>query len=127
MDWFSSIKALHILCAALSIGGFTLRGLLKFRRPQSLQRRWIRIAPHVNDSILLACGLYLAFRLHQYPGTSSWLTAKLLGLVAYILFGLTALRFAKTRGLQQLAFVAALTCFSYIVAVAVTRNPWPFG
>lgn len=127
LSLYLAIKYLHVACAAVSIGGFTARGVLRLLRPAALQRRWLRIAPHVVDSLLLACGIYLALHIHQYPGSAAWLTAKLVGLVAYILLGMTALRFATTRGGQALALLAALACFGYIVAVAVTREPWPFG
>jgi uncharacterized membrane protein SirB2 len=40
----------------LSISGFCLRGLLLMRKSALTRRHWIRVVPHVNDSILLgAC------------------------------------------------------------------------
>lgn len=118
------IKILHISCAAISICGFTVRGLLKLTRPPSLQKRWLRIAPHINDSILLACAIYLTLEIQQFPGSAHWLTAKVLGLFAYILLGMVVMRFANTQRQRLIALLAALLCFCYIAAVALTRNPW---
>ena len=117
------VKLLHIGCAIASITGFTVRGLLKILNPGALNRRWLRIAPHINDSVLLACAIYLVVKLGQYPGTTHWLTAKVIGLVLYILLGMAVMKWTKTQNQRVTAFIAALGCFGYIVMVAVTRNP----
>jgi uncharacterized membrane protein SirB2 len=62
----------------------------------------------------------------QSPGNHPWLMAKLCALVAYIVLGTIALKRGKTLAVRASAFVAALLVFAYIVAVAVTRQPWPF-
>lgn len=124
-EFYPWIKILHIACAVVSISGFTLRGLLKLRGSRVLRQRWIRIVPHINDSLLLAFGVYLALSLQLDPGASAWLKAKLVALLLYILLGMVVMRFARTRRQQLLALLAALLCFAYIAAVAVTRNPWP--
>ena len=126
VDVYPWVKLLHVASAVLSITGFTLRGGLKLMGSEMLRQRWVRIAPHINDSVLLVCAIYLAMQLQQYPGTSAWLTAKLVGLLLYIVLGMVVMRFARNRRQQLLALIAAILCFGYIVAVAVTRNPWPF-
>jgi uncharacterized membrane protein SirB2 len=83
----------------------------------------VRVLPHVNDTVLLAAGVWLAFMLREAPGASSWLTAKLAALVVYIALGMLALRPGRTKGLRVAAWLAALAVFGYIVAVAVTRSP----
>jgi uncharacterized membrane protein SirB2 len=120
-------KILHVTCAALSISGFLARGWLKFKAPQHLQKRWIRIGPHIIDSLLLASAIVLVFQTRQYPFVSAWVTAKLLMLLVYIGFGLLTLRFARTRGQTLGGLVGACLSFSYIIAVALTRQPWPFS
>ncbi len=62
----------------------------------------------------------------QYPGTSPWLSAKVIGLVVYILLGVALMRLARTRRQQVLALLGAILCFGYIVAVALTRCAIPF-
>jgi uncharacterized membrane protein SirB2 len=80
----------------------------------------------VNDSVLLAAGVWLAVLLRQVPGESAWLTAKLVGLVVYIALGMLALRFLRSKGQRISAWLAALAVFGYIVAVAVTHSPLPW-
>jgi len=61
--------------------------------------------------------------LGQYPFVNAWLTAKVLGLIAYILLGAVALTYGPTRRIRALAFAAALMSFAYVVTVAITKNP----
>ena len=91
-----------------------------------MRHRWLRIVPHVNDSLLLLSAILLTLQISQYPFTDAWLTAKLLALVVYILLGMVALKWARTRSLQIAAWLAALVVFGYIVSVAVSKQPLGF-
>jgi uncharacterized membrane protein SirB2 len=122
----SGLKTIHVGAAAVSYALFFLRGVWRLSGSPLLQRRWVRIVPHVNDSLLLAAAVWMAVILHQYPGTHAWLTAKLAGLIAYIALGVLALRFARTRRAQLASWIAAQLVFAYIVAVALTHDPLPF-
>lgn len=125
MDWHW-IKALHVTTAGISISLFVLRGYWRVHDAPRLCARWVRIVPHVNDTLLLASAVVLAVVTHQYPGVQSWLTAKVIGLLVYIGLGMVALRFARSRSAQIGAGIVAVAVFAYIVAVAVTRHPFPF-
>ena len=126
MNYFL-IKHLHMTFAALSGGFFLVRGAWMLAGSAMLQRRWVKTVPHVVDSLLLASAITLAVISHQYPGPMPWLTAKLVALVAYILLGTIALKRGSTKAIRTAAFVAALATFGYIVAVAVTKNPFIFA
>ena len=117
------IKQLHVACVVLSLTGFVARGALMAAGSALLQSRFVRVAPHVVDTVLLASAIWLAWASHQYPFVHGWLTAKVLGLVAYIGFGTMALRRARTLRARLLFFLLALAAASYIVAVALTRDP----
>ena len=56
----------------------------------------------------------------------SWLTAKVLALLAYIILGSIALRRGPTRRARIAAWVMTLLVFGYIVAVARTRSALPW-
>jgi uncharacterized membrane protein SirB2 len=86
----------------------------------------VRITPHVVDTALLASAIALAVMIRQYPLVNSWLTAKTLGLVAYIGLGTIALKRGRTRGLRIAAFCGALLVFAYIIAVAITKSVLPY-
>ncbi len=119
------LKTLHVTCAVLSVSGYFLRGLLMLRDSPLLRNRWMKVAPHVVDTLLLASAIVLAVRLQQYPFVHGWLTAKVLALVAYIVLGAIGLRYGRTRRIRVVAWLAALLTFGYIVAVALTRQALP--
>ena len=120
---YLAIKHLHITFAILSGSFFLLRGLWMLADSPMLQRRWVKVTPHVVDTLLLASALVLVFWSGQYPFAQGWLTAKVLALVAYIVLGTVALKRGKTQGVRTVALLAALATFAYIVAVALTRQP----
>lgn len=124
MEW---LKGIHVSCAAISITGFVTRGVLMMIESKLLQQRWMRIVPHIVDTIFLASAVTLAVQLGFTPENSPWLTAKIVGLIVYIGLGFVALRFGKTKRIRITAWLAALLVFAYIVAVAVKMSPWPFG
>jgi uncharacterized membrane protein SirB2 len=120
---YALVKLLHVGTVALSLAGFTARGVLMLRASKALALRWVRIVPHIVDTLLLASGLWLAWASAQYPFVQAWLTAKVLGLVAYIAFGMMALRRGKTRMARAVFFVLALAAAAYVVSVAIARDP----
>ena len=124
MNW---ILLVHVSCVILTITGFVLRGVWMMRDSPLLKARWVRIAPHVVDTLLLAAGAALALQIHQYPFVNGWLTAKTIAVVAYIGLGTIALKRGRTRRIRVAAWFGALLVLGYIVAVAITRNPLPLG
>ena len=93
------VKTIHVTCAILTIGGFTLRGYWMLRASPLLNNTWVKVLPHIIDTVLLVAGILLAINIAQYPGTHAWLTAKVLGLLAYIVLGSIALKRGRTRGI----------------------------
>lgn len=120
---YLTIKQVHVMCAISSGFGFILQGVWMLRRNPLLDHRVTRTLPHVIDSIFLGSAITLAALSRQYPFATPWLTAKVCGLVAYVLLGALALRRGRTMRVRALALVAALTTFSWIVSVALTKNP----
>lgn len=128
---YTTIRLLHISCAVLSISLFALRGGLQFAGVNWRRWRWLRIAPHINDTVLLSAAIALSWISHQYPVQQPWLSAKVGALLLYIVLGHMAFRPAASRSQQLLAFFAALATVAYIVAVAINRSAslglWPAG
>jgi uncharacterized membrane protein SirB2 len=123
---FGLLKQLHLATIAVTLTLFLLRGAWMMADSPRLQARWVRIVPHVNDTLLLASGIGLAVLIEQYPLVHGWLTAKLFALVAYIVLGTVALKRGKTKARRIAAWFAALLVFGYMVAVAVAHDPLPF-
>jgi uncharacterized membrane protein SirB2 len=122
LNTYLVLKHAHLTMVGLSIILFMLRAALMLVWPKALNARWLKIFPHVIDTLLLVSAIGLMLVLSQYPLTHHWLTAKILGLVGYIGFGTVALKRGKTMKTRLLALVAALLCLGYILAVALTRS-----
>ena len=119
------LKSFHIMLAYLTTIGFVVRGLWSIFDSSWRDQKWVRVAPHVIDTLLLAIGVTMAVSIGASL-TSGWLAAKLLGLLGYIGFGVLAMR-APSRSLKVLGFLLALCCVGYMFAVAFTRSPWPLA
>lgn len=117
------LKYVHVSCVILSGCGFVLRGVWMLADSPLLRQRWVKVSPHVVDTALLASAIALAIISSQYPLAQSWLTAKVIGLIAYILCGAIALKRGKTKTVRAVFFVVALLIFAYIVLVALNRSP----
>ncbi len=126
LDYYT-LKHFHMGCAAVSGSLFLVRGVWMLRASPQLQQRWVRIAPHLVDTLLLASAITLAVWSGQYPFAQSWLTAKLAALFGYIFLGAIALKHGRTKRVRACAFIGALALFGYIVAVALSKHPMPFG
>lgn len=122
MSMYLELKILHMTCALLSISGFIVRGLWMMQQSDMLQKKWVRIAPHIIDSLFLASGLTLMFIVHQYPFMHDWLTAKVFGLIAYIVAGTIALKRGSTMQIRVAAWLVSILIFVYIVGVARTHD-----
>lgn len=121
--YYLALKNAHIALAVISLAGFVLRFAWVICGSARVQSPWVRIAPHVVDTLLLLGGVGLAVTLRQYPFVHGWLTAKILGLLAYIVFGTLALKRAPTPARKWLSFLMALVCFTYIVGAAISHSP----
>lgn len=119
---YLALKHLHVTCVVVSGCGFFLRGIWMLVDSPWLTRRWMKIAPHVVDTLLLGSAIGLSLTLQQYPFVHAWVTAKVLGLMAYIGLGTVALKRGRTKGWQIVAWLAALLVFAYIVSVARTHD-----
>ncbi|MCZ7565342.1 MAG: SirB2 family protein [Burkholderiales bacterium] len=125
MGDYVALKHLHVATVGVSYLLFFVRGAWMLADSPMLTRRWVRVVPHVNDTILLAAAIWLTTLIQQYPGTHGWLTAKVVGLVAYILIGTVAIRRGRTKHARLAAWLVAQAVFVYIVAVALTRDVIP--
>ena len=120
---YAAVKMIHVTSVIISYLLFSLRSIWMMRGSATLNRRWVKIVPHVVDTVLLLSAITLAIWIQQDPIHDSWLSAKVVGLLAYIGLGMVALRFGKTLKTRIIAWIAAQAAFFYIVMVALTKNP----
>ncbi|HUX91971.1 MAG TPA: SirB2 family protein [Gallionellaceae bacterium] len=121
-----ALKYFHISCVLLSYTLFFLRGVWMLRAASILQRRWVKVVPHIVDSALLLSAVTLAFQLSISPFASPWLMAKIIALLLYIVLGTYALKRGRTKNIRLAAWISAQLVFIYIVTVALAHNPLPW-
>lgn len=126
MSVYLTIKSVHMLCALLSATGFVLQGVWMMQRSALLEHRVTRTLPHLVDTVFLGSAIALATLSAQYPFSAPWVTAKVSGLLVYIVLGAIALRRGRTLRQRVIAFIAALATYAWIVSVALTKNPAGF-
>lgn len=121
---YLALKYVHVSCVVLSYSLFFVRGVWMMQDSAWLARRWVRIVPHVIDTVLLASAIAMAVVIQQYPFVAPWLTAKVIGLVVYIGLGMVALKRGRTKRMRIVAWIAAQVVFLYIIAVAILKRPF---
>jgi uncharacterized membrane protein SirB2 len=122
LESYVALLGAHRLLAVSSPLLFSLRAWRSIRGLEPA-RGWLRVTPHVVDSLLLLAGIGLALIIRQYPFLDAWLTAKLLALIAYIAAGHVAVRRARSVRGKLTAWLIGLALVLYIFAVAITRSP----
>ena len=122
----TAIKALHLSSVALSYSLFFMRGIWVLRASPVMQQRWVKIAPHLIDTVLLTSAITLAVMLGISPLSAPWLAAKIIALLLYIVLGSFALKRGKTRRAKLAFWLAAQAVFCYIVFTAWAHDPMPW-
>ena len=120
---FTTLRITHITTVILTGTLFLVRGIWMVQGSPKLQHPFVRIAPHVNDTVLFLSALGTAALLGEYPFVDHWLTAKFLALPIYIVLGHIALKRGRNPRQRLIAFAAAVLTFTYIVGVALCRDP----
>lgn len=120
------LKHIHMSTVALSYALFFLRGVWSLRASAIMQQRWVKIAPHLVDTLLLGSAIALAWQMDISPLAAPWLLAKIVALLVYVGLGFVAIDFARRYYVRLGFWLAAQVVFFYIVAVALTKNvlPW---
>ena len=123
---YLSLKYLHIGIVILSVSGFILRGIWRLYCPKLLERRWVRIAPHVVDTLLFGSGIALAVMLQLNPAGAPWFAVKLIAIVIYILAGMVALRRGRSKAIRSVALGIALLAVAWAAGGALSHQvvPW---
>jgi uncharacterized membrane protein SirB2 len=113
----------HVGLVIASVSLFVARGIgVLARQAWPMRAEWRR-ASVLIDVGLLGAGIALWTLLRLNPWHDTWLGAKLVLLVAYIVLGSFALKRAPTRGAKLLLFAAALLCVGFMAAIAWHHSP----
>jgi uncharacterized membrane protein SirB2 len=117
------LKTIHITTVLISILLFLSRGFWIYLLKKQLSAKWIRVLPHVNDSVLLGTGIALAIQTQQYPLQQDWLTVKIVCLLIYILLGMLAMKWYQATSTGMASWLTAIIIYLFMISVAVTRQP----
>jgi len=114
---YMALKHSHIGFVYLSLILFIVRFGLANYRPALNSNKALNIATHGINALLLVTAASLCVMLDQYPFEAAWVTAKLLGLIAYVVLGVIAIKKVNVK-----AFVAALVVFCYLFGAAKAHS-----
>jgi uncharacterized membrane protein SirB2 len=117
----TALKHIHMTLAIITILGFLLRSVWLFKQSPSLQKKWVKITPHIIDTLLLATGITL-WATWYGAVFQPWIVAKLIMIVLYIAFGIVTFK-TQSKGLRGIAFTLAIVSFATILYLARTKPP----
>lgn len=116
------MKHLHMTLAAISVALFTLRFVWLLIGSRQLQKKWVKIAPHIIDTLVLLLGIGMAVKLAINPMEYPWLLEKILAVFAYIFTGYYTLKLARNNMMRVLGYLGALGWVMLIVRLAMTKE-----
>jgi uncharacterized membrane protein SirB2 len=124
---YEMTKHLHLTFMLLSVLLFLTRFVLTLNASPILQKKALKIAPHIIDTLWIITAIGLCLMVQQYPFVNPWVTEKLLAFVMYFFMVTFALKLAKTHLMRLIGVVGALSWLAYAGMVAVTKHPYLLG
>jgi uncharacterized membrane protein SirB2 len=118
MEYYLSLKQLHMLCAYLSATLFIGRLLLDMAGKSGWRASPLRHVPHINDTLLLTLAFTLLAIGPWQPFVHQWLGFKIVLLLGYIGFGIGALKQSLTVPARTVFTVLALAQLAGIFYLA---------
>lgn len=116
-----------MLAIVLSAILLSIRYAALMANPNStfINKKVLKIAPHVVDTILLLTGVALVIMMGFVPFSagSEWFTEKVTCILAYFALGFFSIRMAKNRLLRTFAFFGALGWMLMAGKIAMTKMP----
>lgn len=120
---YIAMKHTHLLAIVLSVLLLTVRYILMMKDSPLLQNKFLKITPHVVDTVLLASGVALIFITGFIPFTPAapWLTQKITCVLVYIALGFVTLKLGKTKLIRSIAYFGALGWLYWAAHLAMTK------
>lgn len=121
---YDVIIKLHLTAIALSVLLFVVRYCLIMANSQLIEIKFLKITPHIVDTVLLLSGITLIFITGFIPFTeaNSWLTEKFSCVLAYIALGFFTLKYGNNKVFKTFAFFGALGWVMAAANIAVTKT-----
>jgi len=122
---YFALKNIHMLSIAVSAILLSIRYALVMANPSMIEKKCLKIFPHIVDTILLLSGISLVISLGFIPFTqgNEWFTEKVMCIFVYFALGFFTLHVAKNRLTKTFAFLGALGWLLMAGKIAVTKIP----
>ncbi|MFW7526370.1 SirB2 family protein [Vibrio ostreicida] len=122
---YEGLKHFHLLTIGVSAILLSVRYVLMMANSDLLEKKFLKVFPHINDTCLLLSGIGLVVITGFIPFTSAapWLTEKLTCVLAYIALGVFALKLGKNKLFRTFSFFGALGWLAMAGKIAVTKAP----
>jgi len=120
---YLAFKHMHLTLAYLTLAGFVLRGIWMLTESALLQKKIVKILPHIVDTFLLISAITMVVMSGQYPWVagSGWVGVKIVLLVAYVVLGTFALKRGKTKQQRTVFFAASIAVLLGLFGIAATK------
>ncbi|CAM4166739.1 SirB2 family protein [Shewanella aquimarina] len=119
---YPAIKHIHLTLIAVSVLFFIVRFVLHLKQSAIMDKKFVKIAPHVIDTFLLLSGLTLCFIIKQYPLQDAWLTEKIGAVIAYIFLAAISLKANRNKLFKTFAALGALAWVMYAAKIAMFKQ-----
>ncbi|ABG41076.1 Invasion gene expression up-regulator, SirB [Paraglaciecola sp. T6c] len=124
---YTAVKHIHLTCIALSVLLFVIRFFWTMTSSSMLQKKWVKITPHIVDTLLILSAATLCVMISQYPFVTPWVTEKFVGLLMYVFMVALALKMARTNFMRVVGLVGALSWIAFTALVAISKQPILFA
>ncbi|AWL11504.1 Protein sirB2 [Saliniradius amylolyticus] len=124
---YFALKHFHQTMVALTVALFVLRFYWLHRHPAMLGKKWVKVVPHVIDTLLLLSAAGLCVLIQQYPFVHDWVTEKLMAVLLYILLAFVALKIGRTTFIRWVGFLGAISWLLFAAKVAIIKQPLLFS
>ncbi len=124
LEYYDSIKAIHIATVVASGALFFTRGLaiqFGFRQAMAAPLRYLSYA---IDTLLFAAAITMVAMLYETWLGAGWLWMKLVLLPLYVVLGSFALKRGRTRTIRLVTYVAAVGVFLSMYLIARGHDPF---
>ncbi len=120
---YMAFKHLHLTAIALSLLFLILQVVTQVMDSKMKDAKWLKVLPHIINTVLIITAVGLCVTLAQYPFVHDWVTSKLIGLVAYVLLAIVAVKWARTNAMRVFALIGAVAWLVLTGKVAISKAP----
>jgi uncharacterized membrane protein SirB2 len=122
MASYAAVKHMHFTLIALSVGLYLVSFSGHLLESGLVQKKFMKITPHVVNTLLIVSGVFLCWMVQQYPGTDAWITEKLMAVVAYIVLAVLSIKSKRGKGVRFLICLGALAWVVLAAKMALLKQ-----